>query len=178
MKKLLMFLLCTGLLVASISTAKAATFDYTITIDNVKDNWTSPWGVNEGAIYTGSATFYDELLTGSGDEYAPLISLSGNIGTFTYAEANAAGTIFPPMALYSDGVMVGMFSMLWNSSMTWYGTLWGNDYLGPDDGEGGYYVTGAISYTEVAPVPEPATMLLLGSGLIGLAGFRRKKSMK
>jgi len=47
--------------------------------------------------------------------------------------------------------------------------------LGFHDGGGGEI---SIDNLEVTPSPEPATLLLLGSGLIGFAGVGRKRFMK
>ena len=47
-----------------------------------------------------------------------------------------------------------------NGQLAWYG----------DNGSGNEIFIASPS----EPIPEPTTMLLLGSGLVGLTGFRRK----
>jgi hypothetical protein len=55
------------------------------------------------------------------------------------------------------------------------GTEYFSIILGPDEANELFVINDAFGGAgDVAPIPEPATMLLLGSGLAGLVGFRRK----
>lgn len=110
----------------------------------------------------------------------PAVTTTEGTGTLsvTYTDGRQSGTWTSgdPLNFYSLKAS-NKYALYWENPSSSTGTWSTIDLL--NTGHNGETLTlSHISGYTASPVPEPTTMLLLGSGLIGLAGVGRKKFKK
>jgi hypothetical protein len=140
------------------------------------DNWSLPIG-NGGRITLG---FIDNFLIGSGDNQPDLWIFELGTGVeHTFVEISKDGLVwhFVGKALGStSGIDIDLFGYGPNDAFSFVRLMDDPNQL-PGGQPAGADID-AVGASSTIPVPIPATMLLLSTSLVGLAGMGRKKFFK
>lgn len=166
------------LLIASNADATIVQDICLLEIDSVNDDGYNLYGWHEGDSITFTIEYDNLNVPDTGqyfmtwDAYNPLTP--GEVYPFVvdglpFFEWD--GLYTAPFIEFMDGNLISLWSQANPIGPLYYGidgpNYWTSGYDAPI---GYFYITGHITYG----VTEPSTMFFLGSGLIGLAGFRRK----
>ncbi len=143
----------------------AGVFEGSLTNANMgNNNAYAVSGLNTGAGGGSSESWvnWTTFDTGKGIPFGSSFSLYGYAINFALNSDSKNGAVNSPITIDFSGINAGSFVVAYNCAMA------GSTCTDGDIGETPFTQAGAV-------VPEPGSMLLMGSGLLGLAGMLRRR---
>lgn len=133
----------------------------------VEENWLNLWFFDDATSYAGVNSGWNTYSDGSG--WFPRATPENQVNPdWSAVNATHMGTWS-----YEDTTMDVVFSV---SGASLIALMQNGGTFGIGIDPDCHFTTDKITIESAAPVPEPATILLIGIGLIGLAGTIRKKN--
>jgi PEP-CTERM motif len=146
------------------------------------------WTIKGGFTGSGTFTTYDTLDPDAEDPGGFLITaMTGTFNGSKITQLDSVGTLFADNDFYSSGLHVDDDGWTWHAGSQDYnmflsdgidshGNPTENLLIGFPGIPGGASKKVTFTFTEVASVPEPATLSLFGMGVIGLGLTRHRKA--